>query len=71
MTATYTFDAFPASTATAPTAAATGATTGVSKAPSCSTTALPCTTRSDGLRGQHLSAICATAGPEHRGVRRP
>jgi len=47
LTATYTFDVFPASTATAPTAA-TGAATGVGKAPSCSTTALPCTTRSSG-----------------------
>jgi hypothetical protein len=38
MTATYTFDVLPASTATAP-PAATGPATGASKAPSCSTTA--------------------------------
>ena len=47
MTATYTFDVFPRSTATAPTSA-TGAATGASKAPSYSTAASPCTTRSSG-----------------------
>jgi hypothetical protein len=47
MTATYTFDVFPASTATAP-PAPTGPATGARKDPSCSTTALPCTARSSG-----------------------
>ena len=47
MTATYTFDVFPASTATVP-PSATGPATGVSKAASCWTTALPCTAKSSG-----------------------
>jgi hypothetical protein len=48
MTASYTFDVFSSlDTATAP-PAATGPAIGASKAPSCSTTALPCTARSSG-----------------------
>jgi hypothetical protein len=46
MTASYTFDVFSSlDTATAP-PAATGLAIGASKAPSCSTTPLPCTARS-------------------------
>ena len=44
MTATYTFDIFSTLDGFG-TTTATGAATGASKAPNCSTTALPCTAR--------------------------
>ena len=47
LTATYTFDVFSSLDGYGR-PAATGAATGASKAPSCSTTALPCTARSSG-----------------------
>jgi hypothetical protein len=61
MTASYTFDVFPASTATAPTAAAGGAATGQARPRAAGLP--PRLVRrgaADGLRGQHLSAIRAT-----------
>ena len=48
MTATYTFDVFPASMASAPKAVATGAATGASRALSCSITASPYTASRSG-----------------------
>ena len=48
MTATYTFDVFSSLDGFGCHTAATGAATGASRAPSCSTTASPCTARSSG-----------------------
>jgi hypothetical protein len=67
MTATYTFDVFSSLDGFG---AASGNWTGywASKAPSSSTTASPCTTRSSGWSsGQHVSGVRADAGLEHRG----